>query len=64
MRSVFWLEYLNGSDHSEDLSVDGKIMLERILEEIGLNNVDWMHVAEDRVNWRDLVKTLMNRRVP
>jgi hypothetical protein len=34
MRSViqfFWLENLKGRDHLEDLSIDGRIILERIL---------------------------------
>jgi hypothetical protein len=31
MYAVFWLENLKGRDHSEDLGVDGKIILEWIL---------------------------------
>jgi len=31
MREKFWSENLKGSDHSEDLSVNGKIILEWIL---------------------------------
>jgi hypothetical protein len=31
MPVTFWLESLNGSDHSEDLSVDGRIILKWIL---------------------------------
>jgi hypothetical protein len=26
----------------------------------GLEVVDWFHLAEDRVGWRDLVNTVMN----
>jgi hypothetical protein len=29
--AIFWLENLKGRDHSEDLGVDGRIMLELIL---------------------------------
>jgi hypothetical protein len=32
--------------------------------EIGSEGVDWIHVAEDRDQWWDLVKTIMNLRVP
>jgi hypothetical protein len=32
MPTVFWLEDLNGRDHLEDLGVDGKDILEWILE--------------------------------
>jgi len=31
MHTKFWLEYLHGRDHSEDLGVDIKIILEWIL---------------------------------
>jgi hypothetical protein len=30
------------------------------LEEIGGNGVDWIHLAQGRVQWRDLVNTVMN----
>jgi hypothetical protein len=35
MRSVLWLENLNGRDHSKDLGVDGMIILERVLGKNG-----------------------------
>jgi hypothetical protein len=50
---------LKGRDHLEDLSVDGKIILEWI-REIGWEGVDWMHLAQDKDQWRALVKTVMN----
>jgi hypothetical protein len=31
MHTVFWMENLKGRDHLEDLSIDGKIILEFIL---------------------------------
>jgi hypothetical protein len=31
----FWLEKLKGTDHSEDLDVDGNIILEWILNKYG-----------------------------
>jgi hypothetical protein len=34
------------------------------LLEIGLNDVDWIGLAEDRYRWRALVNTVMNLRVP
>jgi hypothetical protein len=34
------------------------------LKEIGLESVDWIHVAQDRDRWRALVDTVMNCRVP
>jgi hypothetical protein len=35
MHTTFWSENLNGRDHSEDLGVDRKIILEWILGEEG-----------------------------
>jgi hypothetical protein len=35
MHTVFWLENLKGRDHSEDLGVDGRIILEWILGKYG-----------------------------
>jgi hypothetical protein len=34
------------------------------LREIGLEGVDWIHLAQDRDQWRVLVNTVMNLRVP
>jgi hypothetical protein len=38
--SKFWLENLEGREHSENLDVDGR-------NKVGL--VDWIHLALDRV---------------
>jgi hypothetical protein len=32
--------------------------------EIGFEDVDWIHLAQDRDRWRTLVNTVMNLRVP
>jgi len=34
------------------------------LREIEWEGVDWMHLAQDSDQWRDLVNTIMNLRVP
>jgi hypothetical protein len=34
------------------------------LRELGLDGVDWIDVAQDRDQWRALVNTVMNLRVP
>jgi hypothetical protein len=34
------------------------------LREIGWVDMDWIDLAQDRDQWRDLVNTIMNLRVP
>jgi hypothetical protein len=34
------------------------------LREIGWDGADWMDMAEDRYQWRALVNTVLNLRVP
>jgi hypothetical protein len=34
------------------------------LREIGWDGVDWIDLAQDRNNWRAVVNTVMNLRVP
>jgi hypothetical protein len=34
------------------------------LKEIGWEDMDWIHVAQDRNQWLALVNTVMNLRVP
>jgi hypothetical protein len=34
------------------------------LGEIGIDGVNWIRLAQDRVRWRAFVNTVMNLRVP
>jgi hypothetical protein len=34
------------------------------LREIGWNGMDWIDVVQDRDQWRALVNTMMNLRIP
>jgi hypothetical protein len=49
-----------GKRHYEDLNVGGRMDL----REIGWGGMDWIDVAQDRDQWRVLVNTVMNLRVP
>jgi hypothetical protein len=63
MRTEFWLENLKGKDHSEDVGVEeGRIrsMDLRDLREVGRKGLDWIHLAQDRDQWRAFVYTVMN----
>jgi hypothetical protein len=41
---------------------EGKIRMD--LREIGWEGVDWLHVAQNRDQWRAVVNTVMNFRIP
>jgi hypothetical protein len=34
------------------------------IRQIGWDDTDWIHLAQDKDQWRDLVNTIMNIRVP
>jgi hypothetical protein len=62
MHTIFWLENLKGRDHLEDLGVDGRIIFEWILRKYG-GRME-LDAAQDRDQWWDLVKSVMNLRFP
>jgi hypothetical protein len=41
---------------------EGNIKMD--LREIGIDGANWIRLAQDRVQWRDFVSTVMNFRVP
>jgi hypothetical protein len=64
MHTTSWLENLNGRHHLKDLSVIGRIISEWSLGKKGWEHVNWIHLAQDRAQWRVFVNTVMNLRVP
>jgi hypothetical protein len=52
---------LEGKDHVEDLSEDGRIILKRISQKQG---VDLIHLIRDTEKWRDVLNTVINLVVP
>jgi hypothetical protein len=57
MHRIFSLENFKRRDHPEDLGVDGKIILKWILREIGWEVVGWIHLSQDRAQWRTLLNS-------
>jgi hypothetical protein len=51
-------------DHYEDEDVGGWIFIKIDLRERGWDGMDWIDLAQDRDQWRALVNTVMNLRVP
>jgi hypothetical protein len=64
MRTKFWPENGKGKDQLEDVGIDMRITLELALIEIVLEDVDWIHLAQDRDQGRAVVNTVMKLRVP
>jgi hypothetical protein len=58
---VFTGFWLGGPKVREDLDVGGRIT---DLREIVIDEANWIRLAQDRVQWRAFVSTVMNLRVP
>jgi hypothetical protein len=64
MNTIFWLGNLKVRNHLEDLGVDRMIILKWILGSRVGSCVDWLHLVQDRDQWRIFVNTVMNLWVP
>jgi hypothetical protein len=53
-----------GKNHWEDQDVGVWTILKWILRGIGWDGVYWIDLAQDRDQWRALVNTVLNLRVP
>jgi hypothetical protein len=60
----FWWEDLRERDHSEEIGVDGRIILRWVFRKVGCGSMDWIDLAQDRNRWRAVVNVVMNLRVP
>jgi hypothetical protein len=64
MHIGYWWESQKERDHWEDQDVGGWTILKMVLGEIGRDGRDWIELTQDRDQWRALVNTVMNLRVP
>jgi hypothetical protein len=63
----YWWENQKKGDHWEGQNVGWWTILKCILERwdgMGWDGMDWIYLAQDRDQWRVLVNTVMNLRVP
>jgi hypothetical protein len=59
----FWLGGLKGRDHWEDRGRwEDSIKMD--LMEVGINGVNWIWLAQDRVHWQAFVSMVTNLQVP
>ena len=63
MHTGFWCGDLKERDHSEDLGVDGRIVIIKgIFQEMGLG-MDWNDLAQVMDTWLAVVNAVINFRV-
>jgi hypothetical protein len=62
MHIGYWWESQKERDHWEDQDVGGWTILKWLL--MGWDGVGWIELTEDRDQWRGLLNTVMNLRVP
>jgi hypothetical protein len=60
----FWWGNPRERDHLGDPSVDGRIILRWIFQEVGCGGMERIELAQERDRWRALVNAVMNLRVP
>jgi hypothetical protein len=65
MHIGYWWESQKEKDHWENQDVGEWAILKWILErKRGWDGIDWIGLAQDRDQWRAVVHTIMNLRVP
>jgi hypothetical protein len=60
----YWWESQKERHHLEDQEVGGWTMSKWILDGMGWDGVDWIDMAQYRDQWKALLNTVLNFRVP
>jgi hypothetical protein len=61
MREKFYSEILKEGYYSGDLGVEGRMLLKWILKQQNVG-VDWIHLTQDRDQWRAVVNSVMQQK--
>jgi hypothetical protein len=64
MHIGYWWESQKERDHWEDRDIGGVDNIKMDFREVGWDDMDWIAVAQVRDQWRALVSTVTNLRVP
>jgi hypothetical protein len=64
MHRGYWWESQKERDHKEDQDVGGWTIFKIDIREIELDGMHWIDLAQDREQWRALMNTVKNLRVP
>jgi hypothetical protein len=63
VHTEFWRGNLRERDHSEDLGLDGRIIIKWTFRKWG-REMDWIDLAQDRDRWLAIVNAVLNLGVP
>jgi hypothetical protein len=58
--AYMFVENLKERDYLEEPGVDGRLILNWLLQETGCDDMECIYLAQNRDNWRILAKTLIN----
>jgi len=58
------LKYMKERSHLKELGADGSTILTRVFKKFDGGGMDWIVLAQDRDNWRDILNAVLKLRVP
>jgi hypothetical protein len=64
MHTGYWWDSQKERDNWEDQDAGGWTISKWMRDRMGWSEVDWLDMAQDRDQWRALVNTILNLRVP